>query len=546
MIAAAMCADRAAAWVVSLSPWRRALAAIVAGAFLALALPPISFVAAVPVSFTLLLWLIDGSLAGGQPRRGAFALGWCFGFGFFVAGLYWIANALLVDAGRFGWLAPVAVGGLSAYFALFPALAVLVASWARPGFRRITVLAVAWGLAEILRGFLLTGFPWNPMGSIFAAWPVLAQGAAFLGVFGLSVVVVFIGAGMVMVAGADAGRGRWRLPTAAVVLLAVVWGGGVLRLQGAPPLGIVDLGAPSIRIVQAAIDQKIKWRPNLARQHFMDYVTLSRGASSAHGPQARVPVAVIWPETAVPVVYKGSAAYLRALAQAVPPGGILITGVVRRTLEGGQRRTPQNDQPGLWNSVLAIDGQGTLLARYDKHHLVPFGEYVPLARFNPLPKLTEGRVDFSAGPGVRTLTLPGLGRVSPLVCYEVIFPGQVIAAAGPRPNVLLNLTNDAWFGISTGPYQHLVAARLRAVEEGLPLIRAANTGISAVIDPYGREVRRLGLGKRGVIDVPVPAPLLAPTFYGRMGNWPILVLAVLLLVFGFASFRRGQERPGGA
>jgi apolipoprotein N-acyltransferase len=286
--------------------------------------------------------------------------------------------------------------------------------------------------------------------------------------------------------------------------------------------------------VQAAIDQKIKWRPDLARQHFMDYVTLSRGPAPAPGAPVRAPAAVIWPETAVPVVYKGGQAYRRALAQAVPLGGILITGIVRRTQEKGQR--------GLWNSVLAIDGQGGLLAHYDKHHLVPFGEYVPLARFNPLPKLTEGRVDFSAGPGPRTLTLPGLGYVSPLVCYEVIFPGQVTAVEGPRPHMLLNLTNDAWFGISTGPYQHLAAARMRAVEEGLPLIRAANTGISAVIDPYGRDVRRLGLGQRGVIDAVVPAPLPAPTLYARLGNWPFLILAALLLAAGFVPFRRAPGR----
>jgi apolipoprotein N-acyltransferase len=536
-------ADRAAAGVAGLSSWSRALVAIVAGAFLALALPPVSFVVAVPVSFTLLLWLLEGALAGGRPGRAALALGWCFGFGFFVAGLYWIAIALLVDAARFGWLAPIAVVGLSAYFAFFPALAVLAASWARPGFGRIAVLAAAWGFAEMLRGSLLTGFPWNPMGSVLVPWPVFAQGAAYLGVFGLSVVVVFIGAGVMMIAGADAGRGRWHLPAVAMVLIAMVWGGGFLRLQGAPVLGAAAPGAPYIRIVQAAIDQKIKWRPNLARQHFMDYVTLSRGAPPAPGTQTPPPVAVIWPETAVPAVFKGSKAYLRALAQAVPPGGILVTGVVRRTLGNDSRRTPENDSRGLWNSVLAIDGRGALLARYDKHHLVPFGEYVPLARFNPLPKLTEGRVDFSAGPGARTLSLPGLGRVSPLVCYEVIFPGQVTAVAGPRPNVLLNLTNDAWFGMSTGPYQHLASARLRAVEEGLPLVRAANTGISAVIDPYGRVIRRLALGERGVLDVAVPAPLSAPTFYARMGNWPFLVLAVLLLGVGFGPFRRGQGCP---
>jgi apolipoprotein N-acyltransferase len=223
-------------------------------------------------------------------------------------------------------------------------------------------------------------------------------------------------------------------------------------------------------------------------------------------------------------VFDGSAEYTRAVAQAAPPGGIVITGVVRR-----DPRPPPGVPAAVWNAIIAVDGRGRLLARYDKHHLVPFGEYVPLKRFNPLPKLTEGRVDFSAGSGPVTLSVPGLPPLSPLVCYEAIFPGAVTAGTAPRPGLLLNLTNDAWFGTATGPYQHLVAARLRAVEEGLPLVRAANTGISALVDSYGRVIASIGLGRRGVLDVTLPEPLATPTVFTRLGNAPTAIISLLIL-----------------
>ena len=224
---------------------------------------------------------------------------------------------------------------------------------------------------------------------------------------------------------------------------------------------------------------------------------------------------MIWPETAVPYVFDGSDAFLRALAQGAPPGGLLVTGIVRSTSaknRAARQATMRSSvsgkgPPHIWNSVVAVTAQGALVARYDKHHLVPFGEYVPLRDWNPLPKLTAGRMDFSAGPGPTTLSLPGLPPASPLVCYEAIFPGGVTAPGRPRPRWLLNVTNDAWFGRSSGPYQHLAAARLRAVEEGLPLVRAANTGISALVDAYGRVTAQLPLGTRGALDVALPDPV---------------------------------------
>lgn len=521
---------RLAAQLAALTSWRRALAAILLGALAVLALPPFGLFPLLFVSLVGLLWMLDGL----RGWRAAVALGWWFGLGFFVAGLYWISNALLVDAARFGWLVPFAVTGLSAYFALFPAAAVCLASFVRAGAIRIVALAAAWTLGEILRGMLLTGFPWNPLGSALAFHPAPMQGAALGGVYALSFAVVLIAGLPATLAGSNAGEGsrRARLwPGAvAVVLFAALFGGGALRLADAPVVQEPD--ALRLRIVQGAIPQAIKWQPDLVRQHFGLYLRLSQGLPGAPASD-RAPVAVIWPETAVPAVFDGNPELTRAIALAAPPGGIVVTGIVRREAAPAPGR-----RAAIWNSVLAVDSRGRVLGRYDKHHLVPFGEYVPFARFNPLPKLTEGRVDFSAGSGPATLNLPGLPGVSPLVCYEVIFPGAVVADQGARPGLLMNLTNDAWFGTATGPYQHLVAARFRAIEEGLPLVRAANTGISAVIDSHGRVRDSLALGVRGVIDAALPAPLAARTLFSRTGSIPVIAFYLLLLAVFLGFFRK--------
>lgn len=514
--------------IAGLAGWRRSAAALVFGALSVAAFPPFYVLPALPVALVGVLWLLDGGRRDGRQARAAAMLGWWFGLGHFVLGLYWIANAFMVDAERFGWLAPFAVVGLSAYFAIYPGLALLAAAWARPGLARVFVFAGAWTLAEMLRGTALTGFPWNPIGSVLALHPALIQGAALAGIYGLSFLVALAASVPATLMGRNAGaasrRARIWPSLAALVALGLVFAGGWLRLRDAPAAP-----GPVVRVVQGAIAQEAKWRRDQARDYFGLYLRLSRERPAAAPPGLAAPVAVIWPETAVPIVYDGSPDYARALADAAPPGGILVTGVVRRSRPDQSR--------AVWNSVLAVDGRGAVVGLYDKHHLVPFGEYVPLARFNPLPKLTEGRVDFSAGPGPTTLALPGLGSVAPLVCYEVIFPAAVVAVDGPRPRLLLNLTNDAWFGRATGPYQHLVAARLRAVEEGLPVVRAANTGISAVIDAHGRVTASLGLGARGAFDAPLPAALPGPTLFARLGNAPFAVVFALILIVGLVRLR---------
>jgi apolipoprotein N-acyltransferase len=298
-------------------------------------------------------------------------------------------------------------------------------------------------------------------------------------------------------------------------LPAIVFAGGAARLAVTPDPGLV--ADVRLRIVQARIDQKLKWREEERAANLEAHVALSRGAGwdgITH---------LIWPETATAYFLANDDRARARVSEAVAPGGLLIVGAVRMERVPGQ---------GIraWNALHAIDEHGAILATYDKHHLVPFGEFVPLRRVLPIEKITPGAVDFTPGPSLVTLRVPGLPPLSPLICYEAIFPGHV-ARADDRPAFLLNLTNDAWFGESAGPHQHFAAARMRAVEEGLPLVRAANTGISAVIDGHGRVVAKLDLGARGVLDAALPKALAVPTPFARWGNWVLLpLLGIAFLV----------------
>ena len=297
-----------------------------------------------------------------------------------------------------------------------------------------------------------------------------------------------------------------------------------------PLAGAGDAVVPDVRLrlVQPNIDQRLKWRPELRRRHVLRQVGMSiAAADTTRGVEA--PTHVIWAETAVPLALGGDPAALGIIGSATPRGGLVITGALRRT--------PAGEKPfRVWNSLHAVDDRGRVVGTYDKFHLVPFGEYVPFRGLLSFAKVTAGQVDFSRGSGVRTLRLPGLPPVSPLICYEVIFPGRV-ADRRDRPGWLLNITNDAWYGRSSGPYQHFAAARMRAVEEGLPLVRVAGTGISGVVDAYGRTVARLGLGRAGVIDSALPAPISAATPYGRLGDRIVLVILIAVAGAGYVLQR---------
>jgi len=502
--------------------------AVACGAVAAAALPPLSALPLLPLCLSAVYLLWDAASAAPRPGRRRFLLGWAFGAGYFAAGLYWVAYAFLVDAATYGWMIPFALAGLGVGLGLFPAAAFCLAGAvpARP-LPRWAAFAAAWVLAEWLRGWVLTGFPWNSLGIVWAPFPAFAQGAAAIGMYGLSWLAVLAAtapaAGRLGVFGA--GRGWVRGCAAAAVIVALQGFGGWARLpDGAAPVH-ADV---ALRLVQPNIPQTEKWKPLNRRDNLLQQVLLSR----APGWETRTHV--IWAETAstFPLDLPQDAFVRNLAAQAAPPNGWLIA--------GAPRRTPPGEPFRLWNSVIALNAQGEIGDVHDKAHLVPFGEYVPGHGWLPVAKLAAGRMDYSPGPGLRTVRLPGTPPYSPLVCYEVIFPGAV-ADPKDRPAWLLNLTNDAWFGLSAGPHQHLAAAILRAVEEGLPVARAANTGISAVIDPYGRIVASQALGSRGVVDANLPQALPATPF-ARGGNGIPLALAALALLVAWAVDRRCLHR----
>lgn len=520
--------QRAALWCAELSGWRRYLTALLLGVLAAAALSPVDLTPVLAVSMSGLVWLEDGSAS----RRGALLLGWSFGFGFFVAGLYWIAAALFVDIARFWWLLPFAVIALPAGLALFSALALLVAHEARERFGlsgtpRILVLAAAWTVAEYARGHVLTGFPWNLLGYAWAgAFPgaiAVLQSAALFGIYGLSLVTAL--AAMLPARLGDLGGGRHWAALAAALLVAVPGAGGAWRLMNAQHGTVPGV---MLRLVQPSIPEKLKNDPTALRHNFLRLLELSAA------PGADRITDVIWPEAAAPPLLERYPELRQRIAEIVPRHGLLLTGAVRAEPLTGW---PPRD---IWNSLDVIDDKGAVIATYDKAHLVPFGEYVPLRGILPMDKIAPGIGDFSRGPGPRTLDLPGLPPVSPLICYEAIFPDAVIDPAH-RPQWLLNVTNDAWYGVSSGPFQHLAIARVRAIEEGMPLVRAANNGVSAVFDAYGRVKARLDLDAIGVIDAPLPSAL-PPTWYEYARDTVFWGMALSLLALSAIISRFNQRR----
>ena len=520
--------SRMTAHVARLSGWRRSLSAFASGAVSCLALPPFNVVIFLFASYVVLVWLIDGvclaasdtegGIGVGAKRRAAaaFRVGWLFGFGQFLAGLYWISNALLVDAQAFGWAVPIAAVLLPAGLSFFPALGLAVAGWFwSPGSGRVFLLAACWVVAEWLRGHVLTGFPWNLIGYAWVDNDGMRQSAALFGIYGLSLVTVLLAAVPAVLT-----RGAWRTWSVRAFVGAIVGAVCVLWVWGSARVGpFPGKTHPGIqlRVVQPNIDQHLKWRYD-RREH-----NLERHLRLSSGPGASAVSHLVWPEAATPYYLGRDSGARRRISQVLEANQLLLAGSLRA-------ETGPDGSVKFWNGFHGIDGAGTVVATYDKSHLVPFGEYLPirsvLSRLG-LDQIAHGLGDYSAGSGRKTLEIPRTPPFSPLICYEVIFPGDV-AKQSPRPSWLLNLTNDAWYGLSTGPYQHLAMARMRAVEEGLPLVRSANTGVSAIVDPYGRLIARLGLGEAGVIDGPLPLGLESKPIFVR---WRDAGFAGLLLIF---------------
>ena len=515
-----------AARLAGLSGWRRRFVWLISGAVAVLALPPFFVIPVLPVCFAVLLW----SLEGVRCNKGALSAGWWFGTGHFAAGFYWVSHAFLVQPEIYGWMIPFALLGLGGGLAVFPMLAVW-ASWRLTDglVRRAVLLAVFWAVAEYLRGHILTGFPWNLLAHIWAVDAAPMQFASVVGVYGLSVVTALFAT---LPAAVIAGK-HGRLAALAGVLIAVaLWGGGALRLSmvgstQTDKVAQIDPDVPMVQIVQPNIAQRDKWRPDLQRQHFTKLIDMSRRPAGMNPAQKRI---VIWPETAATFFVEDQPVARSQMADVLGPDDILIT--------GAPRTYPRDtDEYKVWNAVQVVDSSGEIVASFDKYHLVPFGEYVPFRSILPFPKLTAGRTDFSAGPGPKTLEVPGIPSFSPLICYEVIFPGAVVDDAN-RPEWLLNVTNDGWFGKSAGPYQHLAAARFRSVEEGLPLIRAAYTGVSIMYGPYGRKLAELPLSTSNILVHPLLSNQNHTTVYSLWRDILFygIVAFLAVLVMGYNRF----------
>lgn len=479
--------------------WRAAGASLLAGALAALAMPPLYWLPLAVVGIVAFVWLWQTA----PSPRAAFLRGLAWGTGHFAVGSYWILDAFFVPPADYAPLGLPIVAGLALVLGFFPGLAAgvarwLVGRWPRLDgrYRRVLVLALAWTVAEWLRGHVFTGYLWNPLAHVWAFATPLLQGAAVVGVYGLGLLSFLVLAAPVL---------GWRASIAALVALGL---GGLAGQWVMVPLSD---GGPMLRIVQPNTPQSEKGRPELAAQQLAKLVELSRQ------PGFDKLAAVIWPETALPVVVQPGGRALAIMAGAVPPNGLLLTGAA-------YSKTRPED--GVWNSLLVVDRAGAIVASYDKVHLVPLGEYIPFHRQLAPVSGMIGRGSFEEGDSRVTLALEGLPPFSPVICYEVIFPAAV-TGPGARPRWLLNLTNDAWFGVSSGPFQHLTSARLRSIEEGLPMMRAANTGISAVIDAYGQVVASLGMEQTGVLDHKLPGAREA-TPYGRWGDWTVVALGLLL------------------
>ncbi len=516
--------DRLLGHLASRRGWRLWVTAAGLGALAALALPPVH---AVPV----LLLAVPGLLAmvgAADGWRRAFWVGFAWGWGFFAAGLYWITHAILTEVERFWWLVPVAVPALALPLAIFVAVPAALAVRVRAGWPRVLVFGAAFVLAELLRGWVFTGFPWNLLGTVWAFGALPVQGAAWVGVHGLSLATVLLAATPLL---------GWRAMAGGGAVLAGFAVFGLLRLWPAEP-------APQpvgLLVIQGNVAQELKWREEQRIPILRRYVEATREAALAALEELPPDhnLVVIWPETAVPFLLADDPEVRRLVAGALPQRAMLLSGTVRA--EFGAAGRPRR----VFNALVAIDPAGEVLAVQDKMHLVPFGEYMPLSGLLPV-RLVQGGMDFTPGESRLALRPGWVPPFTALICYEIIFPASVVSAE--RPAWLVNVTNDAWFGISAGPWQHLATARLRAVEEGLPLARAAQTGVSAVFDARGREVSRTELGQNGVLRAPLPAPR-DPTPFARLGLAVPGMLALLILLLGWWSGRRPalaeREHRGG-
>lgn len=492
--------------------------ALVCGLAVALGQAPFDLWPAAILGLALLFQLIR---TAGTMRQAAF-LGLVAGTGHFALALFWIIEPFLIDVARHGWMAPFALIGMSAGLALFWAGA---AAAVRGLGGQALAFVAAFTLVEVVRSYVLTGFPWALIGHVWID-TVLVHAASVVGHHGLTVLALVAAVGLVQVLSPH--RRWWGAGSLAMVCAAALWGGTVIGgAQGQGAMAQADPAVmadrPVIRMIQPNAPQHLKWDRTMIPVFFQRQVDYT--AAMGLDPAQPRPDLVIWAETALSVILENAAPELEAITLAAD--GVPVVLGIQRFI--GQR---------TFNSAIYLDGGGTIRAIYDKHRLVPFGEYMPfgevLSQFGIHGMAASRGGGFSPGAGPRLMELGALGRALPLICYEAVFP-QAILGAPERPDFLMQITNDAWFGTYSGPYQHLAQARLRAIEQGLPMVRVANTGVSAMIDGHGRITAALPLDTAGWLDAPLPRAL-APTIYALWGELPIM-----LIIFGLLAISVGRE-----
>lgn len=520
--------ERLAGSIILLTGWRKSLLALLAGALTVLTQAPFDFPAVAFITLPVLVLLIDGAVAIGKTTllgrlKPAFAIGWWFGFGYFLAGLWWIGGALLVEADSYAWALPFAVLGLPVLLAFFYAFACAVARliW-NDGLGRVLALAFAFGLTEWLRGFVLTGFPWNPLGFAAMPMPLMMQSIDVVGVTGMNVLAVFVFASPVLLV---AGRRSLVGPALALLIAALHFGFGAWSLSRPVPTASSPV---AVRLVQPNISLTEKWDER--DQNFRSLLELS---SQAPAKGAKQPTMIVWPETSVPYILSEAPTALGAIGDMLKTGQTLVAGSVRQEGEAG-------DSARYYNAVLQIDDGGQIVDAVDKVHLVPFGEYIPFkdefSRIG-LTQFVSGPMNYEAGNTRHAMTVGG-AKISPYICYEIIFP-SLMPKSSDDVNIVLNVTNDAWFGNTPGPYQHLRQAQLRAIETRKPVLRSANTGISAAIDPSGRILDALALGTRGIIDAEItPVAASSRPWGDGHRNGLAIIAAAGLVGAGLSVFRR--------
>ena len=488
--------------------------ALLSGLASALGFAPLGLWPVTLLALVGLIWLIETA----PSLRAALARGWWFGLGQFVLGLNWIATAFTYQAAMPPWLGWIAVVLLSLYLAIYPAAAAGLAwRWGRGSrFALVLILGAAWIVTEWLRGTLFTGFPWNPLGVALlptgASWLAL-----YMGTYALSGVAILAAGALRLTLGTVGDR---KAGTAlALVIVGASGLGWALRSAPSPEPG------PPVRIVQPNIGQQDRWRPGYEQENYLGHARLS-------GRSGGEPRLLLWPESATHDFLTIEPGARRRLAALLGPGDLLLLGGIEPIFARDGRGV------AAFNSVYVLQPDSLLRGRYDKAHLVPYGEYLPMRPLLSaigLSRLAPGELDIHDGPGPRTLDLGAFGRAGIQVCYEIIFSGQVVDRTN-RPDFIFNPSNDAWFG-AWGPPQHLAQARLRALEEGLPVLRATPTGISAVVDAQGRLLHSLPLGQAGAIDARVPAAA-APTPFSRFGNLLTFAFALLLIAGAIAVARK--------